>query len=126
MKYLFEQIRDRLIAQVPALKTVDMFNSQYDRSNNDNTEQNIQEPFDYPACFISFENITWVGISSGVQDAQVTVRLHIGFTHLVEFLPVFDLVQSIHLVLAGFGDSYFTSLTRVAEKPNFDHNNVYV
>ena len=111
---------------MPELKTIDMFNNQFERSNNDRAQDNNQEPFSYPACFISFENISWTGISSGVQDAALTVRLHIGYLNLIEFIPVFDLVQSIHLALQGYGDVIFNALTRVAERPNYDHNNVYV
>jgi hypothetical protein len=128
LKYILDILKARLIEQVPELKTVDLFNNQYARSNNDNTEENTQEAFDYPSCFISFEDITWSGTSSGAQKANLIVRLHIGYSNLMSSLGVFDLVSDIHVALQGFGDptSKFQTLKRESERPNYDHNNVYV
>ena len=63
-----EQLPDR--QGVPAVRTYDLWNEQVDFIEE-------EEPFDMPAVFLEFMPYKWTTLSGAVQQAAVTVRLHV-------------------------------------------------
>lgn len=129
-KYTFEKIKERLIAKVPELKTIGLFNNQFEKESENN-------PIGFPALFVEFDSIDWRSQQRGIQIGLSVIRFHIGVeTYKTNFsgeqiwepndLEFLELVEKIHVAIHGFDDVNFTPLLRVAESQNTDHDNVIV
>jgi hypothetical protein len=117
-----------LIARVPEIKTIDLFNNQFERESKNN-------PVKFPCCFIEFENFDWKSQSGGIQIGNLVVKFHIGFetyktnnssgrpdeSNDIDFL---DLIEKIHTSINMFNTENFNPLLRVTEQQNTDHDNV--
>jgi hypothetical protein len=128
MKALYQSIRTRLESQVTAIKYVRLFNDQFNKSNNDNPDQNIQEAFPYPCAFIEFPNDNpQVSAGVGAKRLDVLVRIKIGFeSYKLEDLAMFDLATLVQIALEGYKDTMYSPLTYVAQRMDYDHDNVYI
>lgn len=95
MKALFEYIAARITAQVPEIKTVRMWNNQFENSNE--TKGRNEKAFAYPACFVEFEVTNTQNRIFKIKDYDLIVRFRFGvegykFTRLstFEFCDRFD------------------------------------
>jgi len=128
MKNIYLGIKSRLETDVTQLQTVRLFNNQFERSNNDNSDLNDEQAFAYPCCFIEFINdAPMISQGAGAKRLEVEVRLHIGFeSYELEDLDIFDLVESIQVALDGYSTIYFSPLTYLAQRTDYNHNNIYI
>ena len=117
----YDTVKSRLLEKVPAIKTVRLFNSQFDN-------EQLENAFEYPAVFIQFLNITWTTKTKGLQKADAVIRLNVGFHSLkTEEREIFLLLEEIHKALQGFGnENLFGFIDRVNEEQDIDHGNVIV
>ena len=98
-----EQLPDR--QGVPAVRTYDLWNEQVDFIEE-------EEPFDMPAVFLEFMPYKWTTLSGAVQQAAVTVRLHVvtpwkgssrkGSRYQQQSLERFSLLEEISACLHDF------------------------
>lgn len=84
--------------------------------------------FPMPAVFIEFGKIAWRHQQGGVQDADLTIGLHVitaaipeGFDNSEFHL---DLLDKINTCLHKFSGEGFGSLKRTASIPNHDHEEI--
>lgn len=108
-----------VLSQVHGLKTVGLWNNQFER-------ENVENAFLYPCCFIEFNNDNFVDLTQGVQQFDSIITLHLGFesykdedTFILQLKQ--DVYKAIHTLQCGVSAS---KLLRVAERQNFDHDNV--
>ncbi len=103
------------------VKHVRLYNSQFDEMDSENT-------FPFPCVFIEFSALDWITKSEGYQEAETTIKLHVGFESVkTEELEVFDLLEDIHEDLQGMHDpEYYTPLNRSFEGQDTNHDNVIV
>ncbi len=127
---LYNGIVTRLQAKVPELKTIKLFNDQFNHSNSDVNENNDEQAFLYPCCFLEFTEIEYTTATSLLQSFTGILRLHIGFeSYKNEELDMFALKQKIYKALQGFQVSdvnIFGKLTRLRETTDTEHNNIYI
>lgn len=108
-----------VLSQVQGLKTVGLWNNQFER-------ENVENAFLYPCCFIEFNNENFSGLTQGVQQFDSIITLHLGFESYKDE-DVFilqlkqDVYKAIHTLQCGVSAS---KLLRVDERQNFDHDNV--
>lgn len=124
MKTLYQAISTQITTEVPEVTHVKLFNNQFNRM-----EQGEEQAFPvHEAVFVEFVSpIPWRTKREGIQEADLTVRIHIGFESLLlEDLTVFDRKSAIHEALQGFKDNYFTAFVRVSETQDTDHSNYMV
>jgi hypothetical protein len=112
-----------ILEAVTGIKYVALWNNQFEREN-----ENVS--FNYPCCFIEFDNIGYSELLKGVQNVDMSVKIHLGFeSYKTEDLDILDLKQSIYQALhtLSFQDSNGTTskLLRRAETQNFDHTNIH-
>lgn len=124
MKNIYLGIKSRLESEVTSLQTIRLFNDQFNKSNT----EAIEQAFAYPCCFIEFINdAPMVSQGAGAKRLEVEVRLHIGFeSYELEDITIFDLVESIQIALDGYSTTSFTPLTYLAQRMDYNHNNVYI
>jgi len=124
---IYTGIKNKLV-EITDLKTVALFNNQFERSNNNSPEQNDEQAFLYPCAFIEFSDILYTDMQKWAQQFTATLRIHLGFeSYKNEDLDVLTLKQSIYQKLQGFQPSDSTGmLMRRSEEPNYDHNNIQV
>lgn len=87
-----------------------------------------ETPFLMPAVFIEFGKIDWKGQASGLQDASLTIGLHV----LTNAVPEgydgemfhLDLLDKINYCLHGFNSGSMGTLTRVTSIPCHDHEEI--
>jgi len=84
--------------------------------------------FPMPAVFIEFGKISWRHQKGGLQDADITIGLHV----LTEAFPEgydssdfhLDLLGKINKCLHGFNGECFSSIRRTASIPCHDHEQI--
>jgi len=128
MKNIYLGIKSRLESNVSQLQTIRLFNDQFNKSNNDDSTFNNEQAFAYPCCFIEFINdAPMVSQGAGAKRLEVEIRLHLGFeSYELEDLDIFDLVESVQIALDGYSTTSFTPLTYLAQRMDYNHNNVYI
>lgn len=97
-----------------------------------------EEPFDMPAVFLEFMPYKWTTLSGAVQQAAVTVRLHVvtpwegssrkGSRYQQQSLERFSLLEEISACLHDFkgdnGKVGFDMFRRTASDTNHNHAEV--
>ena len=129
MKQLFLDIKSQLLAQVPELAFIQMFNNQFELIESQDTYS-----FPFPCCFIEFladNPIQQLGNGVQIYD-PLTVRVHIGndFYNAMDGtqeqdLIVMDLKQKVFKALNKFEPLGATVFVRFSETQDTNHTNVY-
>ena len=127
---LIQFILEKIAAELPQFKTVDLYNEQFDKQDN-----GLIDSFRFPALFVSFpDGANYENYTSGVQhaldirvrfyiaDELTKSRLSIGKT----VLEVLDLKQEVFKVFHGSGAAYIKSFLRVYEETDESRKNYYV
>lgn len=119
----YSSIKAQLTAEVPELKTIRLFNDQFNHSN----DQRDEAPFLYPCVFIQFIDIQTADLTQNVQQANFTTRIHFGFENYEdEDVTMFALKAKIYKALQHFGANFFGPMVRVSEEQDHEHNNIYI
>ena len=128
MKALYQSIRTQIENNCASIKWVRLFNDQFNRSNNDDPGQNDEQAFPYPCCFIEFYgNNDMISQGNGAKRLNVDVRIYIGFeSYELEDLEMFDIVAEVQTALEGFTPTNGSPLTYMAQRNDYNHNNVYI
>lgn len=85
----FEALKARILDKVPAIKTVDYYNRQYERTDE-------LKAVTYPACYIQFPDRIegWVENGNGIQSADIEIIFHIVVKDLGDYpVSVMQLAQ---------------------------------
>lgn len=102
---------------------------------NHNVEFIEQETaFNCPAVFIEFVPINWKNLSMQIQEAEITIKLHVvtrwedlsadGSASQEQALQLFDLLDSIKKVLSGLQGNGFSGFKRIGSDTNHDHEEI--
>lgn len=102
---------------------------------NHNVEFIEQESiFDMPAVFIEFAPITWKNLQGPVQEADITIKLHIatrwedlsadGTESQEQALQLFDMLDNIKKTLSGLQGPGYNGFKRVGSDTNHDHEEI--
>lgn len=87
-----------------------------------------EAPFPMPAVFIEFGKISWRHQTGGIQDADLTVGLHVLTVALPEGYDGeefhLDLLDGINRCLHGFSGDNWGSARRIASIPCHDHEEI--
>lgn len=127
--------KELFLAITERLKTITDENGQPVIKHFDLWNENVafieQEAFAMPAVFVEFPPITWATLPRGVQEATITVNLHVvtisnaptsdsnPYQH--QALEHFDLIDRINAALHCFSGTNFNSFTRTASTTNHNH-----
>lgn len=76
---IFNTIASRIKAKMPEIRQIEIYNDQY------NNIEDEAYPVFPPAAFIEFEDIEWSNLGELVQQAIVTVNIHIVTEHIAPF-----------------------------------------
>lgn len=97
MKALFTHLQTRILAEVPAIKTVRMFNSQPENANG---TKKVEKPFKYPACFVEFVVNESYNRCMGIIDHLMTIRFRFAVEgYKYERLETFDFCDDFRLAM---------------------------
>lgn len=119
-KDLYIALKQEIQKKLPKIKTVALFNNQFEHENE-------EIAFLYPCVFIQFSPVGFKDLSMGVQQVEMTLTTHLGFeSYKNEDTDVLELKQELYKVVHRFQNGYGSMLTRIAERGNYDHNNVQV
>lgn len=128
MKALFEYISTRIAAGVPEIKTIRMWNNQFENANKGRNEK----AFAYPACFVEFEVTNVQNRAFKIKDYDLIVRFRFGvegykFTRLstFEFCDRFDAVVQL-MAPKTPSTLIFTNFEEVLTNFDEDFNNVEI
>lgn len=102
---------------------------------NHNVEFIEQETaFNCPAVFIEFAPISWKNLQGPVQEADITIKLHVvtrwedlsadGSESQEQALELFDLLDSIKKALSGLQGIGFSAFKRIGSDTNHDHEEI--
>lgn len=126
MKQLYLDIRNQLESET-SVTHVRLWNNQIELS-----EKGEQIPFQFPACFIDFPNISWAQKGKGTQSSDnLNIRVYVCFESFAtseneEDLALFDLRSEVYLALNDYKPTGAGPLQRIAETTDTNHTNVYV
>ena len=114
---LFSNLKPVLKA-ISGIKNVALWNNQPANEPKENA-------FLYPAVFLEFMPTEYRPLLNGVQEYDQILRLHICFeSYKDEDITILDLTQEVFKAVHFWQNGYDTKLIRVAEEPNYDHDNV--
>jgi len=117
---LFTYLKAEINAKLPEIKTVKLYNNQFE-------SENVENAFLYPAVMLQFQSNGFKELSQGVQQFDMTVTTHLGFeSYKSEDTEVLRLKQDLYKIVNRFRNEYFSRLLRVEERPNYNHNNIHV
>jgi hypothetical protein len=117
---LYIAIKAEIEAKLPEIKTVRLFNNQFEN-------ENVENPFLYPCCFLQFTPLEFKDYANGVQQFNMNVTTHLGFESFKdEDTDILRLKQDLYNVVQRFRNTEFSRLLRVAERPNYNHSNIQV
>jgi hypothetical protein len=113
---------------VPSILHVDLFNDQFNKSNNDDPNQNTEQAFPYPCVFVEFPGDNPRSSSGGgAKRLSVTPRIYIGIEdYTLDALQIFDLILLVQEALEGWKPSTATSLMYMGQRQDVNHSNVFV
>lgn len=93
-----------------------------------------ETPFNMPAVFIEFAAIDWKTLSGGIQQADITVMLHVitrwhgtaadGASTREDALAYFDLLDQINKAMFGLKGEGFSAFKRVKSFTNHNHEEI--
>lgn len=106
MKQLRGYIINEIKTRVPTLRDVRMFNNQFERSNNDDADNNDEYPFDYPCCFVEIQTEEIRPVGMGIVYMDLNILLHLGVEQYGrEREEDYDLVDVVHNAINGMRGS---------------------
>jgi hypothetical protein len=117
---LYTALKTHILTELPEIKSVRLWNNQPNRESEENA-------YLFPIVFLQFSPDAFTELSQGVQQANITVTTHLGFeSYKDEDTYILTLKQSLYAAVQRFRDGNFSKLLRIAERPNFDHNNIQI
>ena len=127
-RILIQAILNRIAAELPQFKTVDLFNDQFNKA-----DAGKSNPIRFPALFVSFpEGAQYADLSAGLQETEdLTVRFYIsqGMTNETvgkTILEVMDLKQVVYSKFQGYGSDYIKTFHRINEEADEERTSYYV
>ncbi len=118
MKEIFQDISDRLTAEVTAIRWIDFDLGQFEMD---------PPPVSWPCVLIGFGDAAWSTFSQNIQEGQVNINIRVGFrlferthsktnqTFRDEALEHLDTVSAVHRALQGFSGECFAPLNRISQ-----------
>lgn len=130
---VYQDLVTRLFAQVQGIKTVRLFNNQFETEKQESS-------FDYPCVFIEFVNLNYIEMSAKLQSVDLTIRFHIGYENLslsqggvlfnsavvAEEIGFLVLRNNVFKALTHFQPYNCSEMMRTNEQLDSSHENVYV
>lgn len=130
MRDLYEDIKTRLEELITSgdIQHVALWNNQFIRSNDNNSDNNTERAFPYPCCFVHFfGDNTRSSSGGGAKRLDVDIRIYIGFeSYEFEDLQIFDTADTVREHLENWNTDVMTGLYYQAQRMNYDHDNVIV
>lgn len=94
----------------------------------------LETAFEMPAVFVEFTPIEWKTLGGGVQQANVSLNLHVvtaysgsaaeGSDFQTDAIAYFDLLDKIHHHLFGLKGTGFNALKRTGSATNHNHEEI--
>ena len=96
--------------------------------NNQIANENVETPFLYPAIFIQFTNDNFQELSKGIQLFDSVITLHICFeSYETDDTAILTLKETVYRAVHKKTQTNTNSpMYRIAERENYDHNNIQV
>lgn len=131
---IFTDLRSKIFTDIPTVKTVRIYNNQFDNMDKESA-------FDFPCVFIDFPQLSYQELGQGVQGVDLVIRLYIGFENLAlsqggvinpdsslsnEEIGFFELRDSLFKALTNFRPAQCSPMMRSEERTDTNHDNVYV
>ena len=117
-KSLYTDVKTRIETNCPNdILHVDLWNNQL-------SNEAKEKAFNYPAAFIEFSSLIYRSENSGVQKLDYEMTIHCVFSQLVDSIDLLDVVQKVVAELHGWAPTDSTTLNRLEEIPDTDHDRV--
>jgi hypothetical protein len=127
---LIQGILDRIAAELPQFKTVDLYNDQFNKQDTAKIDS-----FRFPALFVSFpDGADYNDYTAGVQQMKdLTVRFYIAdqltasrLSISKTVLEILDLKQTVFEKFQGWSIEGVKTFTRIHEETDEDRTNYYI
>lgn len=120
-KIVYQEVKSKLVTDVPELKTLRLWNNQV-------SNENIENAFNYPAVFIEFADLEYSNENAGLQTITGLLRVHIvQEEYRTENELNLDFIDKIAAALNGYQtDTIVKPLIRVSEVQDTNHNNLII
>ena len=129
-RILLQGILDRIAAELPQFKTVDIYNDQFSKQDGA-----LIDSFRFPALFVSFpDGANYADYTAGVQQSvDLTVRFYIAdqltksrLSLNKTVLEIMDLKQSVFSKFQGWSSTSIKSFSRIYEETDENRTNYYI
>jgi hypothetical protein len=129
-RILIESILDKIAADLPQFKTVDLYNDQFNKQDTAKIDS-----FRFPALFISFpDGADYTDYTAKVQQTKdLTVRFYIAdqltasrLSISKTVLEILDLKQTVFEKFQGWSVEGVKTFSRIHEETDEDRTNYYI
>lgn len=129
MEHIYPNIANRLRAEVPSLKTIDVEDGQLDDREN-------AFPITYPAVFINVTDAVWSDVSRLAQMGEVTIDVSVaiqlnhrtkqGSPDMAKLASQLLLMREVNVALHGWAGADMSRLTRTRSQIRLSKQGVKV
>lgn len=118
---IYTDLKAHIEKHIPEIKTVRLFNNQFNR-------EGVESSFQYPTCMIQIQTNDIRTMGLGIQQVEFLITTHLGFnSYLDEDVYILKLKQDLYKCVERFQANDTVSMfNRVAQRENYDHDNVQV
>ena len=126
-KELYQSLKGQLAEYLPEIKTISLWNNQFNRSNGTGHDGRKEQAFNYPAIYIQFENSNFRQLRLGVQEYDVALTIYLGYeSFITDDLAILDLKERVYWVCQRFQQGNYARLSRITEEWDYDHDDVNI
>jgi hypothetical protein len=127
---LFLEIEKRIKENIKEIRTVDLYNNQFIRSNGVGFEGRKENIPSYPCCFIEFQSHEFSDGLRGFQTVDTLITFHIGYwCEKDRDFTIFNIKNSIYRNFHKWTPSNcngWNEFLRRDETIDYDHDNVNI
>lgn len=118
---IFAAIKARITGQMPAVKTVRLYNSQP-------LNEDKEKAYPSPAVFVKFDSIVWAPLANGLQQGETVLKFYVQYNSLkTEDEAIIDLVEELHAYIQNFEvPELLQPLARLSERQDDNHGAVQI
>jgi hypothetical protein len=134
--HTFKEISSYLIQELqfhdgrlPSLQWVDRDKGQFEQMDR-------ELPIPFPAILLSFGRAEYETVGKSTQEGSGILRIRVGYESYAESfdgsidqeqaLKFWEFMEEVHKKLQGLSGTYFSSLERIAEEEDLDHDMIIV
>lgn len=127
IKQHFDALKKNINFYLPAVKTIGLWNNQFERSNGTGKDGRKEKAFNYPAVFIEYHNFEYRQLSMGIMEFDFQMTTHFGYkSFLTDDEQYLNQLENLYWTCQRFQQGSFSRLIKLTEVYDTDHDDIII